>query len=141
MHIIYHSSKEDFMPKKGGKSINFDVMVKFFMRHYDIPTKKDLAYLMTKIDRLETLIKSKSAPGKSKRSAKAAPKSKGFGPTSSLTASDMVMGIIKKSKQGADFAGIQAETGFGEKKLRNIIFRLNQTKKIKRKTRGVYIVS
>ncbi|MDL2124016.1 MAG: hypothetical protein LWX51_13280 [Deltaproteobacteria bacterium] len=129
------------MPKKGGKSINFDVMVKFFMRHYDIPTKKDLAYLMTKIDRLETLIKSKSAPGKSKRSAKAAPKSKGFGPTSSLTASDMVMGIIKKSKQGADFAGIQAETGFGEKKLRNIIFRLNQTKKIKRKTRGVYIVS
>jgi hypothetical protein len=141
MHIIYHSSKEDFMPKKGGKSISFDVMVKFFMRHYDIPTKKDLAYLMTKIDRLETLIKSKSAPGKSKRSAKAAPKSKGFGPTSSLTASDMVMGIIKKSKQGADFAGIQAETGFGEKKLRNIIFRLNQTKKIKRKTRGVYIVS
>lgn len=129
------------MPKKGGKSISFDVMVKFFMRHYDIPTKKDLAYLMTKIDRLETLIKSKSAPGKSKRSAKAAPKSKGFGPTSSLTASDMVMGIIKKSKQGADFAGIQAETGFGEKKLRNIIFRLNQTKKIKRKTRGVYIVS
>lgn len=129
------------MPKKGRKSISFDVMVKFFMRHYDIPTKKDLAYLMTKIDRLETLIKSKSAPGKSKRSAKAAPKSKGFGPTSSLTASDMVMGIIKKSKQGADFAGIQAETGFGEKKLRNIIFRLNQTKKIKRKTRGVYIVS
>ncbi|MDL1979927.1 MAG: hypothetical protein LWX02_00350 [Deltaproteobacteria bacterium] len=129
------------MPKKKGKSISFDVMVKFFMRHYDIPTKKDLAYLMTKIDRLETLIKSKSAPGKSKRSAKAAPKSKGFGPTSSLTASDMVMGIIKKSKQGADFAGIQAETGFGEKKLRNIIFRLNQTKKIKRKTRGVYIVS
>ena len=129
------------MPKKGGKSISFDVMVKFFMRHYDIPTKKDLACLITKIDRLETLIKSKSAPGKSKRSAKAAPKRKEFGPASSLTASDMVMGVIKKSRQGADFAGIQAETGFGEKKLRNIIFRLNQTKKIKRKSRGIYIVS
>ena len=138
MHIIYYSPKEDFMPKKGGKSVSFDAMVKFFMRHYDIPTKKDVAGLMTKIDHLEALIKSKSAPGKSKRSAKAAPK---IGQTSSLTASDMVMGVIKKSRQGADFAGIQAETGFGEKKLRNIIFRLDQTKKIKRKSRGVYIVS
>jgi len=126
------------MAKKRGKSVSFDAMVKFFMRHYDIPTKKDVAGLMTKIDRLETLIKSKSAPGKSKRSAKAAPK---IGQTSSLTSSDMVMGVIKKSRQGADFAGIQAETGFGEKKLRNIIFRLNQMKKIKRKSRGVYIVS
>ena len=129
------------MVKKKGKSISFDVMVKFFLRHYDIPTKKDLTGLMTKIDRLETLIKSKSVPGKSKRSAKSAPKIKEFGPASSLTASDMVMGIIKKSRQGADFAGIQAETGFGEKKLRNIIFRLNQMKKIKRKSRGVYMVS
>ncbi|MDL1968830.1 MAG: hypothetical protein LWW97_09880 [Deltaproteobacteria bacterium] len=129
------------MSKKGGKSISFDVMVKFFIRHYDIPTKKDLAYLMTKIDHLETLIKSKSAPGKSKHSAKSAPKRKEFDPASSLTASDMVMKVIKKSGQGADFAEIQVETGFGEKKLRNIIFRLNQTEKIKRKRRGVYIVS
>ncbi len=129
------------MAKKRGKSVSFDAMVKFFMRQYGIPTKKDIADLMTKIDHLETLIKSKSAPGKSKRSAKAAPKRKGFDPASSLTASDMVMGVIKKSRQGADFAGIQAETGFGEKKLRNIIFRLNQMKKIKRKSRGVYMVS
>jgi len=126
------------MPKKRGKSVSFDAMVKFFMQHYDIPTKKDVTGLMTKIDRLETLIKSKSVPGKSKRSAKTAPK---IGQTSSLTASDMVMEVIKKSRQGADFAEIQAETGFGEKKLRNIIFRLNQMKKIKRKSRGVYIAS
>jgi len=92
---------------------------------------------MTKIDRLETLIKSTSAPGKSKRSAKATPKS----PASSLTASDMVLDVIKKFKRGAGFAEIQAATGFGEKKLRNIIFRLNQIKKIKRKNRGIYIAS
>ena len=111
------------------------------MQHYNIPTKKDMDNLMTKIDRLETLIKSTSAPGRTKRSAKVTPKRKEFGPTTFLTASDMVMGIIKKSEQGADFAEIQAETGFGEKKIRNIIFRLNQIKKIKRKSRGVYIVS
>ena len=129
------------MPKKRGKSVSFDAMIKFFMRNYNIPTKKDVTNLAAKIDRLETLIKSTSAPGKSKRSAKATPKRKGSGPASSLTASDMVMGVIKKSRQGAGFAKIQAATGFGEKKLRNIIFRLNQIKKIKRKGRGVYIVS
>jgi len=129
------------MPKKRGKSVSFDAMVKFFMRHYNVPTKRDVANLMTKIDRLETLIKSRSAPGKSKRPAKDIAKSKRSGSKSSLTASDIVMGVIKKSKQGAGFAEIQAKTGFGEKKLRNIIFRLNQIKKIKRKSRGVYIVS
>jgi len=125
------------MPKKRKKSVSFDAMVKFFMRHYNVPTKRDVDNLMTKIDRLETLIKSTSAPGKSKRSAKATPKS----PASSLTASDMVLDVIKKFKRGAGFAEIQAATGFGEKKLRNIIFRLNQIKKIKRKNRGIYIAS
>ena len=129
------------MPKKRGKSVSFDAMVKFFMRHYNIPTKKDIDKLMTRLDRLETTIKSISAPGKSKRSSKAIAKSKSSGSESSLTASDMVLEVIKKSEQGTGFAEIQAETGFGEKKLRNIIFRLNQMKKIKRKNRGVYIVS
>jgi hypothetical protein len=139
--IIYQSPKEDLMPKKKGKSVSFDAMVKFFMRHYNVPTKNDIDNLATKIDRLETLIKSASTSVKSKRSAKDTAKSKRSISMSSLTASDMVMEAIKKSKQGANFDGIRAETGFGEKKLRNIIFRLNQIKKIKRKSRGVYIVS
>jgi DNA-binding transcriptional regulator PaaX len=48
---------------------------------------------------------------------------------------------IKRSKQGIDFAAIQANTGFDEKKIRNIIFRLNKTGKIKRKSRGIYIAA
>ena len=57
----------------------------------------------------------------------------------SLTAVDIVLDTIRRSKQGIDFAQIQAKTGFDEKKIRNIIFRLNKTGKIKRKSRGVYI--
>ena len=45
------------MPKKRGKTISFDAMVKFFMQSYDIPTKKDVDKLMAKLDRLEILIK------------------------------------------------------------------------------------
>ncbi len=58
-----------------------------------------------------------------------------------LTAIEVVLDAIKRSKQGIDFSGIQAITGFNEKKIRNIIFRLNKIGKIKRKTRGIYIAT
>jgi len=122
------------MPKKRGKSVSFDAMVKFFMQQYNIPTKKDVTNLMIKIDHMEQLIKSISASGKGKRSDRKT----GF--NSPLTASDIVLKVIKKFGEGANFAEIQAATGFEEKKLRNIIFRLNYLKKIERKSRGVYIV-
>lgn len=113
-------------------------MVKFFMRQYHIPTKRDVNNLMARLDRLEKLIKATARPGKSRR---APSKGKALSGRSSVTASDIVLNIIKAYRKGAGFAQIQAKTGFGEKKLRNIIFRLNQINKIKRKSRGIYIVS
>ena len=122
------------MPKKKGKTISFDAMVKFFMQNYDIPTKKDVDKLMAKLDRLETLIKQSEAginnvkTGYSRR-------------RTALSAVDIVLDTIKHSRQGVGFAEIQAKTGFDEKKIRNIIFRLNKTGKIKRKRRGIYIAA
>jgi transcription initiation factor IIE alpha subunit len=106
-------------------------MVKFFMQNYNIPTKKDVDHLMARLDRLENLIKSvvQSHYGKARIAR----------PKTSMTAVDIVLDTIKRSKQGIDFAQIQAKTGFEEKKIRNIIYRLNKTGKIKRKSRGVYI--
>ena len=54
---------------------------------------------------------------------------------------DIVLDTIKNSNQGLGFVEIQAKTGFDEKKIRNIIFRLNKTGKIKRKQRGIYIAA
>ena len=127
-------AKEEPMPKRKGKAPSFDAMVKFFMRQYNIPTKKDVDRLMVKLDRLETLIKrsamrSDHAAGRTGRQRTA------------MTAIDTVLDAIKRSKQGIDFAAIQAKTGFDEKKIRNIIFRLNKTGKIKRKSRGIYIAA
>lgn len=119
------------MPRKKGKTISFDAMVKFFMQNYNIPTKKDVDLLIARLDRLENLIQStigahhsKSYPARRK---------------SAYTAVDIVLDTVKRSKQGINFAQIQAKTGFDEKKIRNIIFRLNKTGRIKRKSRGVYI--
>ncbi len=102
-------------------------MVKFFMRQYNIPTKKDVNNLIARLDRLETLVKATARPAKSGR---VSGKGKALSGKSSVTASDIVLNIIKTYKNGAGFAQIQTETGFGEKKLRNIIFRLNHMNKI-----------
>jgi hypothetical protein len=119
------------MAKRKGKAVSFDAMVKFFMRNYNIPTKNDLNRLMAKVDHLEqVIIKTMNDTGKSRR----IPKSK-----SGRTASDTVCEVVGRFKQGVNFAEIQSRTGFEEKKLRNIIFRLTKMGKIARKARGVYI--
>jgi len=127
-------TKEDPMPKRKGKTPSFDWMVKFFMRQYNIPTKKDVDRLMAKLDRLENLIK-QSAMSPDNAGARIGRRK------TALTAIDVVLDVIKRSKQGIGFADIQAKTDFDEKKIRNIIFRLNKIGKIKRKSRGIYIAA
>ena len=129
------------MAKKRGKSVSFDAMVKFFMRQYNIPTKQDVNTLIARLDRLENLIKTAAGSGKTRRTSTKIAKGKTSAGKAPVTASDMVLKIIKNFKNGVGFPTILAKTGFGEKKLRNIIFRLDQTKKIKRKGRGIYIAS
>jgi hypothetical protein len=122
------------MPKRKGKAPSFDAMVKFFMLQYNIPTKKDVDRLMAKLERLENLIK-QSAMSPDNAGVRIGRRK------TALTAIDIVLDAIKRSKQGIGFAAIQAKTGFDEKKIRNIIFRLNKIGKIKRKSRGIYIAS
>jgi hypothetical protein len=43
------------MPNK--KSVSFDTIVLFFMKRYNIPSKKDIEKLMTKLDHLEAMVK------------------------------------------------------------------------------------
>ena len=128
------------MAKK--KSVSFDAMVKFFMQTYNIPTKKDVEKLMSRMDRLEKLIK--SSAGKTNQRAvtrkSGAPKKRAKGATG-MTASDTVLSIVKKHRNGVGFAAIQTKTGYDEKKLRNIIFRLNKLGRISRKERGTYVAA
>ena len=123
------------MARKKSKSVSFDAMVKFFLQHYDIPTKRDVEKLINKIDQLELQLKNTGVSANRRSSKKSLRSTKG------TTASDTVLETIKNFKQGASFADIQAKTGFNDKKLRNIIFRLHKLEKIKRKSRGVYIAA
>ena len=127
------------MVKKRGKPVSFDAMVKFFLMHYNIPTKKDIDRLTSKVERLEKLIK-KISSAKFRHAVTGPGKGKPGRGKSGMTASDMVLNAIKNSKKGAGFTDIQAKTNFDDKKLRNIIFRLNKLERIKRKSRGLYVV-
>ena len=130
------------MAKKKGKSVSFDAMVKFFMKYYNIPTRKDIDKLMAKMDRLEMLIKSSAMTGKGGSiSGVKASKSKASTGRTATTSTDEALEVIKRFRKGVGFANIQARTGFGDKKLRNIIYRLHKMGKIVRKSRGLYIAS
>ena len=115
------------------KTTSFDAMVKFFMQKYNIPTKKDVARLMARLDRLENLI-THSVGGPYSGRVQGAGRKKNH-----LVAGDLVLDVIKRSRQGVGCPEIQVQTGFGEKKIRNIIFRLYKSGKIKRKSRGIYV--
>jgi hypothetical protein len=73
----------------------------------------------------------KRAPAKKKPVAK----KKG----ATLTATDQVLGIIKRSKKGVDAPTLMKKTGLADKTVRNILFRAGKQGKIKRAGRGVYV--
>jgi hypothetical protein len=127
------------MPRKKGKAVSFDAMVKFFMQNYDIPTKKDVDGLVARLDRIEKMVKSLSNHAADHRGSGQTAKL-GRGRTE-MTAFEQVLQVIKDYKQGVGVAEIGQRTGFDNKKIRNIIFRLNKKKLIKRKSRGVYIAA
>ena len=119
------------MVRKKHKSVTFDAMVKFFMHAYQIPTKRDIDRILTRLDRIERLLIG-SGRGKNRRS----PNAKSSG--KAVTSSDIVLDVIQRYDQGVGFSEVQLQTGFEEKKLRNIIFRLHKLGKITRKSRGIY---
>ena len=130
------------MVKKKGKSVSFDAMVKFFLQYYNIPTRNDIIKLMDKMDRLEMLIKSSAMTGKGATiSGIQVSKSKTPTGRTATTSTDSALEVIKRFRKGVAFADIQARTGFEDKKLRNIIYRLHKTGKIVRKSRGLYIAA
>jgi len=108
---------------------NWESFIKMFLNKLDIPTKEDIGFLHTRLDKLEQLLYQKQ-PGKKSKPVKPTPRKK--------SASSIVLEVIANHPDGTNFKTIKAATGFNEKKLRNIIFRLDKIKRITRVKRGIY---
>ena len=56
-----------------------------------------------------------------------------------LTATEQVVNIINKAKDGIDVVTLKVKTGFEDKKIRNILNKAFKDGKIKRAGRGTYV--
>ena len=59
--------------------------------------------------------------------------------TLQATATDQILGIIKRFKKGVGVPTLKKKTGFDDKKVRNIVFRASKEGKIKKSGRGIYV--
>jgi Fic family protein len=108
---------------------NWEGFIKILLHRLDIPTQEDINNLHTRLDKLEQLIYQKQPGAKKEKPQKAAKRK---------SASAIVLEVIANHPKGTNFKTIKAATGFDDKKLRNIIFRLDKIGKIQRASRGIY---
>ena len=108
---------------------NWENFIKMLLHRLDIPTKEDISNLHKRLDKLEQLIY-QNHPSSRQKGKSRTPRKK--------SASSIVLSIIGNHPEGTNFKTIKAATGFDDKKLRNIIFRLDKIEKIQRVSRGIY---
>jgi hypothetical protein len=112
------------------RNASFNAMVRFFLQYYNIPTRKDFDKIINCLDRIEKAVQAMNLPASPERPQPSQPR---------VTESSTALDVIRDYKDGVDFAGIKSRTGFDDKKIRNIIFRLDKIGKIKRIRRGIYV--
>jgi chromatin segregation and condensation protein Rec8/ScpA/Scc1 (kleisin family) len=81
----------------------------------------------------------KAAAQKAQAKKAAAKKAGAKKTTSQVTATDKILKIVKRSKNGVDVPTLKKKTGFDDKKVRNIVFRASKEGKIKKSGRGIYV--
>lgn len=116
---------------------------------------KELKSLTKRVDKLsaaiDKAIKAKPA-NKPKAAKKAAPKKapKPTKPTKAVkatkatkaqkeTAADAVFSIIRRSRKGVNTSVLKEKTGFDDKKIQNIVYKLKKQNKIKSERKGIYV--
>ena len=89
-----------------------------------------------KLEKAQVKTEAKAKPGKNASANKPAAKK-----ATAQTATDQVVSVIKKSKEGVDVPTLMKKTGLADKQIRNIVFKAFKEGKIKRAGRGVYVAA
>ena len=93
--------------------------------------------LLKAVDKLEKPKPTKKPKAKAvkKKAVKKAPVKK----AKPATAVDTVLVIINRYKKGVGMAALMEKTGYNQKKIANLVFKLRKQGKIKSVDRGVYV--
>lgn len=108
----------------------FEYVAQSFLDRLGIPGRKEIEMLNRRLDRLEKLIYQAQLEPSCKGEKKSASDAK--------NASSVVLELISRDKAGTELKVIKEKTCFNDKKIRNIIYRLDQTGRIERVKRGIY---
>ncbi len=128
--------------KKKRKTYSMDTMMRFFLQYYNIPTKKDIDRILTRIDRLEGVIRNMERSGRMTEVKVPPGRKSGAGKVRGrVTATDKILAILRDAPTGIDVAGLKTISGYEDKKVRNIVFRLQKQGTITRISRGTYRMS
>ena len=90
---------------------------------------------------VEKLAGKLATPTKAKPVKKAVGKKLSGKGAKKITAADKVFAIINRSRKGVNMSSIKQKTGYDDKKVQNIIYKLKKQGKIKSETKGVYVTS
>ena len=102
---------------------------------------KELKSLTQKTEKISKKLR-KLEKAKSPKKVKAKARVKAKAPVKKAkkgSATDAVLTLIRGSKKGIDTATLRKKTGYNNNKMRGIVFRLKQQRKIKRVGRGIYV--
>ena len=110
---------------------------------------KDLKALAKKVDGIIIAIDKLEKPKATKKSKVKSVKAKTVKKTpvkkaavkkaAPATAVDTVLAIIKRSKKGVGTVTLMKKTGYNQKKISNLVFKLKKQGKIKSVGKGVYV--
>ena len=104
---------------------------------------KKLVSLQKTVEKLAAAAGKNKAPAapkvKAVAKAKSSSKEKKSKPGKEPTAAETVMGFIRRSRKGIDTGTLIEKTGFNQKKIANIIYKLKKQGVIKSPEKGVYV--
>ena len=117
------------MSENKEQHISWEGVIRTLLDRLEIPSGSELRELHKRLDKLEALVYQKAPDGR---------KTKEKRRKSRKSASDIVLEIITKFPEGTDFKTLKEKSGYEDKKLRNIIYRLDKIGRIEKVERGVY---
>jgi adenylate kinase len=92
-----------------------------------------------KAKKVKRAVKKKARPARKKVARKKVARKKVAAKAARVPASDVVYKLVKRNKKGIDTASLIKKTGYKEKKIRDIIYRLKKQRKIKSAKKGIYV--
>jgi putative endonuclease len=106
-----------------------------------IKKTESLLKAVEKNDKPKSAKKPKAKPAKAKAPRKAPAKKAAVNKAAPVTTADTVLEIINGSEEGVNTESLMKKTGYNQKKIANLVYKLKKQGKIKSPEKGIYVMA